>query len=300
MNTPELESILRAPPRPATPAGLQERLLREVRLDSGAGQASSKLEAGRWLRRWGPTLAFGGGILACASALVTQQAELRGLRAQIAAVSSVAAGPAEARAVPSGGVESSLTSADPALSGDQRLEITRLRAELAELQSVADRIQPLAAENRRLEAQLAAHPTLSAEELAVVEEAQKAGQSIACINQLKNIGLAVRIWETENQGTFPPDFRSMSSDPSTPLATPKILVCPSDSNRQSAADWASFSAANISYEYLAPGADSKSEPHRVLTRCPIHGHVGLCDGSVQKVQDPSRQLVHRNGKLYFE
>jgi len=300
MNTSELESILRAAPRPAAPAGLQERLVREVRLDSGAGQASSQLEAGRWLRRWGPTLAFGGGILACAATLVTQQAELRGLQAQLQRLPESSAGPAAVEAVPSGAVAASQTSAEPAVSADRRLEIAQLRVELAALQSIAEQIQQLAAENRQLEAQPAAQPTLSTEDLEALERAQKGAQSIACINHLKNIGLAVRIWETENQGAFPPDFRSMSNDPSTPLATPKILVCPADSGRQIAADWTSFSAANVSYEYLAPGSDSKSEPNRVLTRCPIHGHVGLCDGSVQRVQDPSRQLVHRNGKLYFE
>ena len=41
---------------------------------------------------------------------------------------------------------------------------------------------------------------------------------------------------------------------------------------------------NLSYEYLASdGIDCAQDPQRVLTRCRVHGHVGLCDGSVQMV-----------------
>ena len=40
----------------------------------------------------------------------------------------------------------------------------------------------------------------------------------------------------------------------------------------------------------AVGARMRHEPTRVLFRCPIHGHVGLCDGSVQGVR---RQTASR-------
>jgi hypothetical protein len=88
---------------------------------------------------------------------------------------------------------------------------------------------------------------------------------------------------------------------SNELSTPKILVCPGDTNRPVAVDWASFTSANCSYEYLAPNG-SPADPTRVLARCPIHGNIGLCDGSVQQrvAKDHPEWLVQREGKLYLE
>ena len=93
--------------------------------------------------------------------------------------------------------------------------------------------------------------------------------------------------------------RSMSNE----LNTPKILVCPADTNRPVAKNWETFSTANLSYEYLAPSvANIDLEPLRVLSRCPIHGHIGLCDGSVQSevTRNHPEWLIERDGKLYME
>jgi len=88
---------------------------------------------------------------------------------------------------------------------------------------------------------------------------------------------------------------------SNELNTPKILVCPAETNRPAATSWATYTAANCSYEYLAASGSDK-EPTRVLSRCPIHGTIGLCDGSVQggSVQNHPDWFVQRDGKLYFE
>jgi hypothetical protein len=47
---------------------------------------------------------------------------------------------------------------------------------------------------------------------------------------------------------------------------------------------------------------SDKEPTRVLSRCPIHGHIGLCDGSVQGelAKNHPDELVEREGKLYYD
>jgi hypothetical protein len=90
---------------------------------------------------------------------------------------------------------------------------------------------------------------------------------------------------------------------SNELNTPKILVCPADTNRPVAKNWESFTTANLSYEYLTPSAtNGEAEPQRVLCRCPIHGHIGLCDGSVQSsvVKNHPEWLIERDGKLYME
>jgi hypothetical protein len=83
------------------------------------------------------------------------------------------------------------------------------------------------------------------------------------------------------------------------LSTPKILVCPGDHGREPAKDWASYTSANCSYEYLTPSAPF-TEPDRMMFHCPIHGNWGLCDGSVQTIAKDHPELIeHRDGKLYL-
>src|SRR5581483_11925752 len=98
---------------------------------------------------------------------------------------------------------------------------------------------------------------------------------------------------------YPPDIVCMSNE----LNTPVILVCPADPAHQAARDFTSFTpGANCSYEtFLAPPG-SDTEPTRVFSRCPIHGNVGLYDGSVQMgaAKTHPEWFVQRDGKLYFE
>lgn len=83
---------------------------------------------------------------------------------------------------------------------------------------------------------------------------------IKCVNNLKNVGLAFRIFATDNNDQFPGAllatneasrgsvtvvdiFRSLSNE----LSTPKIIHCPSEKKRKEAENFASLSAQNISY-----------------------------------------------------
>jgi len=89
-------------------------------------------------------------------------------------------------------------------------------------------------------------------------------QRIYCINNLKQVDLAFKIWEGDNGDKYPMAvsvtnggamelavtgnvagiFRTMSNE----LATPKVLVCPQDTKRIAGTDFfAGFSNANISY-----------------------------------------------------
>ena len=83
---------------------------------------------------------------------------------------------------------------------------------------------------------------------------------IKCVNNLKNIGLAFRIFATDNDDMFPAevmvsngverlsiDIASLYGFISNELSTPKILLCPEDKKKKEAASFATFSAKNISY-----------------------------------------------------
>jgi type II secretory pathway pseudopilin PulG len=83
---------------------------------------------------------------------------------------------------------------------------------------------------------------------------------IKCVNNLKNVGLAFRIFATDNNDLFPGqvmasngvelanmDVVKVLASLSNELSTPKILICPKDEKRQEAANFASLTAKNISY-----------------------------------------------------
>lgn len=124
--------------------------------------------------------------------------------------------------------------------------------------------------------------------LPALAKAKVKAQQITCVNNMRQIGLAARIWSSDNGGKFPPDFMSMSNE----LVTPKVLVCPGDGSRTKAMDWSTFSPGNVSYEYLEPGIAEKGAEQTIVFRCPIHGSIGLGDGSVQM----GNQRLGRRGK----
>ena len=98
-------------------------------------------------------------------------------------------------------------------------------------------------------------------------------QRITCVNNLKQVGLAFRIWEGDNNNKYPMAisitnggameavlagnpvqvFQVMSNE----LSTPKILVCPEDTHRNWATNFGPvLTAKNVSYFV---NADAKEE-----------------------------------------
>ena len=118
---------------------------------------------------------------------------------------------------------------------------------------------------------------LAAMLLPALAGAKKKASSINCVNNLKQVGLAFRIWEGDNNDKYPMDtpvdkggtkeystgadtfrhFQVMSNE----LSTPKILICPMDT-RTVATSFAHLKNENVSYFV---GLDAKdSEPQRFL------------------------------------
>jgi hypothetical protein len=98
---------------------------------------------------------------------------------------------------------------------------------------------------------------------------KKVAARAQCVNNLKNVGLAFRIYSTDSS----PDFATKrlltagvaleSIDAvlvlglhSNELSTPKYLHCPADRTRATAADFRKFSARNISYFASLMAADN--------------------------------------------
>jgi hypothetical protein len=295
----EIEKILRTPSKFTPPAGLKERLIGEVQMPNErlvSRSPGAMRSSGGWLRRWWPVIVPATVSAACAVALTVQQGQIRELRASNQTLSQAVA-VAEANAAQA----NNRVAAPVDTSAEMQQEISRLRDLSAKLKSEIGELRQMQGENTKLRAQVAAPSelALTPDETEALAKAREKAMSIACINNLKQFGLAVRTWELDNQDTTPPDILSMSNE----LAATKVLVCPADTARQAATDWASFTTANCSYEYLAPNEkDADREPQRVLSRCPVHGHIGMADGSVQSFVAKSHPdwLVERDGKLYLE
>ena len=119
---------------------------------------------------------------------------------------------------------------------------------------------------------------LAAVLFAMLANTNRRSPRIHCTSNLKQVGLAMRIWANANAGEFPqvstnasgsfawvnsPEvfrhFVAMSNE----LVTPKILVCPADAKRKRVTDFAKFSNANLSY-FVALDAD-ETKPNRLLS-----------------------------------
>src|SRR5688572_16065979 len=86
--------------------------------------------------------------------------------------------------------------------------------------------------------------------LPALSRAKARAQRISCMNNLRQIGIALQLWADDRTGRFP--WRTAVADDGTlsspeawqhfgaianEASTPKILVCPSDRERHAAQDW---------------------------------------------------------------
>ena len=112
---------------------------------------------------------------------------------------------------------------------------------------------------------------------------------IQCVRNLMQIGLARRIYATENNDQFPEDWKSLKKYLG---GSPVLMVCPSDkSHLNPSSNWEDFDFKNTSYEYISPGGGIEVDLSTVVFYCTVHRNIALADGSVQQKHSGTERLL---------
>lgn len=153
-------------------------------------------------------------------------------------------------------------------------------------------------------------------------------QRITCVNNLKQLGLIFRTWAIDHDGSFP--FNRSTNDGgsrelcargadgfdtnavfhfqimSNELTTPLLLICPKDRSKKPARDFQHLQAANVTYDMRSGTNIDEAHPREVFLRCPLHGNLLHCDGSVvevtadeQRTRPAILDLLHYNARSRF-
>ena len=290
----QTETLLRKAPRLKVPSGLREKLQAQIVLPRAQDSSRDRASLGL-LRRWLPALSLSAFFLACVIAIAVQSNILSELRRENA---SLRASGVNLEQIRQENLEYQKLRAETQQLErlrQENLELRQLQNEVARLRQELQALSALKAENQRLltERKIAESriPAGARPEEDPFEAARKKQERINCINNIKQIGLAARMWSNDHGDNLPPDFLTMSNE----LNSPRVLICPGDTRRSAALTWSEFGAGNVSYEIISPGV-SETDPAVVYVRCPIHNNFGLVDGSAQMVDASQHQLVQKNGK----
>jgi hypothetical protein len=294
MNDNNIENLLRKAPRLTPPPGLLKQLQADISLPRPQTSAPRYGSPAPWFKRWIPALSFASLLLGGLVILAMQADSISKLRQENQASAKDAPGVQALPEPDQSAQQRSLESQELERLRKEGAELRALRVEAAQLREQADALTRLRTENQKLLTELTARRPVNGvgDEL---EKAREQAESVRCVNNLKNIGLAARIFATEHQDVLPPDFLSMTNE----LSTPKILHCSSDVAKAEAANWSEFGPGNNSYEMFSPGLkESEIDLFKViLFRCPIHGHVGMGDGSVMHNPETNgAKIVVKDGK----
>lgn len=304
MNDEQMENLLRKGPTPKAPEGLAERLKADIRLPRASANTVTDQREWRprpsWLRRWLPALSFAAILLTCMVAIGVQgnlMTELKqqnnDLRAKTQNLDSLRQANVDLQRLRNENQELDRLRKD-------NTELQKLRGEVAQLSTQVEGLQGLRAQNEQLRMRNASDVNAAADERSAAENAEREANAerIRCVNNLKQIGLAFRIWAGDNGDKYPNDFISMTNE----LGSWRVLQCPSDKAHE-VTSWTDVASGNVSYRRVSSGPDAdETHPNVVLVECPIHGSVLMCDGSVQRLTPEARQKYLKivNGVTIFE
>src|ERR1039457_1003785 len=124
--------------------------------------------------------------------------------------------------------------------------------------------------------------------LPALAAAKRKAQRINCVSNIKQVGIAFRLWEGDNGDRYPMAVQvayngakekiyAAGAAPSlgygltnvfvvmsNELSTPKILVCPSDSSRNYQTNFAMLAFNNLNMSYFVCGDAAETYPQMIL------------------------------------
>jgi hypothetical protein len=299
MNDATIENLLSRAPKPSPPPELLRLLHTGIALPAAKTAAAKAHEWQSPLRRWFPALAFSVFLLSCAIMIAVQANWSTNLRRQNETLRTATAGLPQLREQHAALEKAQAQQDELARLRKDNEDLHKLQAEAAQLRGLPGEIQRLQAENRRLATSLSAPAPSAGVSANFFDEARQEAERIQCVNNLKQIGLAFRIWAQDNNDKYPTSLVVMSNE----LSTTKILVCPSDQARLPYASlgFGQFQDNMTSYQFTVQPDDLKY-PQCIIAKCPIHRNYLLADGSVQQVnpKKPAYREVQKNGRWYLE
>ncbi|MDB6122531.1 MAG: hypothetical protein JWQ71_1524 [Pedosphaera sp.] len=289
MNEERIEGLLRKAPEVKAPAGLREQLQREIKLPRKETSREMQLNSGSWFKRWMPALSFAAFLIVCLVAIGVQARMLSELKHENESLRGAVANMEQLRQENEEYKRLQAQSQELEQLRKDNADLQRLRLEVGKLQAQVQEVAKLRAENQRLAVAnaLAAKQAPTAEDDFFAEEKDKA-ERIQCVNNLKQIGLAGRIWADDNEDKFPSDFVCMTNE----LATIKVLKCPSDKSRD-IKSWSDVAAGNLSYKMVSPGVSQlvPDSTNVIFVQCPIHGSIVFLDGHVEQYSPERRKQL---------
>jgi hypothetical protein len=292
MNEAQIEILLKKGPAVRVPEGLERKLIADIRLPRREPGRQEWRAPEPWFKRWAPAMSFAVILLGCVVAIAVQTNMLSDLKATNAGLQAGAGNVEKLRADHAEFERVTLENGQLERLRKDNAELEKLRGDMTQMRGQLQGLGAVQAENARLKAAGVGVPEVT--EYATAD-AQAEAERINCINNLKQVGLAARIWSGDNKDIYPSNYISMTNE----MVTWKILQCPSDKGR-TVSSWDDVANGNVSYPLLAPGA-TYTDPNQVFAICPVHGSILLIDGSVQYVgvTNLQKRLKVVDGKTYF-
>ena len=124
--------------------------------------------------------------------------------------------------------------------------------------------------------------------LPALAAAKRKAQRINCISNLKQVGIAFRLWEGDNGDRYPMAVSTLNNGAqeriyssagnatggygltnvftvmSNELSTPKILYCPSDNNRTATTNFTALNSDSLNMSYFVCGDAIETYPQMIL------------------------------------
>lgn len=122
--------------------------------------------------------------------------------------------------------------------------------------------------------------------LPALAQAKGKAQEIQCMNNLKQLGMACRLYASENEDKLPKSWDEIETEIGG-VQNLRVFICTADKNIGIPRSFAE-AAQSSSYFYELPGGVI-TNAQAVITQCPIHGHVLRVDGSVMQGRRGRRQ-----------